>query len=547
MGMDAPNIAQMSAEERMALMASEAAPVFDTDLELAIDDNMTGAPWGDKYPKDPEQWENQLWRLHNLYFIVAKDGNKCLFQPNWAQVGLIENLWYLNVILKARQFGFTTFIDILLLDNAIWQPDQRNGIIAHNREDAVVIFRDKVKYPYDHLPQGIKDKMAPKLDSANEMLFSNNSSIRVGTSMRSGTFQMLHISEYGKLCAKTPEKAREVKTGALNTVQKGQIVFIESTAEGRSGHFFELCERAQNMEKMGKQLSALDYKFHFFPWWISPDYQLDDAEIHADMVIPKDLLEYFYELEAEIGKRLSMGQKIWYWKKWQDQGDDMKREYPSTPKEAFEASIEGAYFKHQMARVRLEKRIRPIPYIDAFPVDTFWDFGYNDRNCIWFMQHVGLEYRFIDYYDNSGEELAHYVKILQERPYIYGTHYVPWDAGHKDLKRRESLEDRFHDLHVRNTLTIDRIDTEAQGYNATRAILGQCWFDESNCAKGIEGLDHYRKEWDEKLGEFKDMPKHDWASHPSKAFETFATGYRRRPSSGKTGTGRRTRPSGMAV
>ncbi|TFH43024.1 MAG: hypothetical protein E4H01_12640 [Lysobacterales bacterium] len=226
MGMDAPNIAQMSAEERMALMASEAAPVFDTDLELAIDDTMTGAPWGDKYPKDPEQWENQLWRLHNLYFIVAKDGNKCLFQPNWAQVGLIENLWYLNVILKARQFGFTTFIDILLLDNAIWQPDQRNGIIAHNREDAVVIFRDKVKYPYDHLPQGIKDKMAPKLDSANEMLFSNNSSIRVGTSMRSGTFQMLHISEYGKLCAKTPEKAREVKTGALNTVQKGQIVFI---------------------------------------------------------------------------------------------------------------------------------------------------------------------------------------------------------------------------------------------------------------------------------------------------------------------------------
>jgi len=55
MGMDAPNIAQMSAEERMALMASEAAPVFDTDLELAIDDTMTGAPWGDKYPKDPEQ------------------------------------------------------------------------------------------------------------------------------------------------------------------------------------------------------------------------------------------------------------------------------------------------------------------------------------------------------------------------------------------------------------------------------------------------------------------------------------------------------------
>ena len=86
-------------------------------------------------------------------------------------------------------------------------------------------------------------------------MLSNNSSIRVGTSLRSGTLQYLHISEYGKLCAQFPEKAREVRTGALNTVQAGQVVFIESTAEGQEGHFFDLCEAR---ESQGADADAAD-------------------------------------------------------------------------------------------------------------------------------------------------------------------------------------------------------------------------------------------------------------------------------------------------
>jgi hypothetical protein len=83
--------------------------------------------------------------------------------------------------------------------------------------------------------------------------------------MRSGTLQCLHVSEYGQLCAKFPDKAREVRTGALNTVQAGQVVFIESTAEGKEGHFYELCEAAQSKQRIGMPLTSLDFKFHFFP------------------------------------------------------------------------------------------------------------------------------------------------------------------------------------------------------------------------------------------------------------------------------------------
>ena len=146
----------------------------------------------------------------------------------------------------------------------------RAGTIAHRLDDARVIFRDKIRYPYDNLPEALKGGNPDCQGRADELEFNNNSAIRVSTSMRSGTLQYLHVSEYGQLCAKFPDKAREVRTGALNTVQAGQIVFIESTAEGREGHFYDLCEEAQAKQRMGTPLTPLDFKFNFFPWFRVP-------------------------------------------------------------------------------------------------------------------------------------------------------------------------------------------------------------------------------------------------------------------------------------
>src|SRR5262249_55420510 len=157
--------------------------------------------------------------------------------------------------LKARQLGFTTFIQLLMLDACLFNSNIRAGTIAHRLDDARTIFRDKVRAPYESLPDGLKAARPIIRDSADEILFANNSSIRVSTSMRSGTLQYLHVSEYGQLDSKFPDKAREVRTGALNTVQAGQVVFIESTAQGQEGHFFELCEAAQAKQRMGTLLT----------------------------------------------------------------------------------------------------------------------------------------------------------------------------------------------------------------------------------------------------------------------------------------------------
>ena len=389
-------------------------------------------------------------------------------------------------------------------------------MIAHKLDDAKAFFADKIKFAYDNLPPEFRAVVSATQDAADSMKFSNGSSIRVGTSLRSGTLQRLHVSEYGKLCAKYPEKAREVKSGAFNTVQAGQRIVVESTAEGQGGHFFELTEEAQAKQVAGIDLTDLDFKFHFSPWWTSPEYTLD-----ADVLITKEFQDYFDKLTAE-GVSLTAGQKNWYVKKAQQQGDDMKREYPSTPKEAFETSIEGAYFARQMEAMRKQGRICRIPVIDA-PVYTTWDLGYDDAMTIIFWQDVGLERRAIDYEEHSGEGFGFYAKLLTDKGYNYSRHYMPHDADHHMLNVKATT--RKQEAEKAGIVPIDvlkRIATEQDGIAASRAFLPSVYIDQERCDRLIQCLDNYRKEWDEKLGVFKSTPRHDWASHGAKAFESAA-------------------------
>ena len=166
-----------------------------------------------------DQFLDPRWRLSNLYKIVDKRGRAIPFRPNDAQLEFLGDTHDNNIILKARQLGFTTLCCLIYLDACIFAPNTRAGVIAHRLDDAKVIFRDKVKFPFDHLDEGIKAQVATRQDSADTLTLANNSSIRVSTSMRSGTLQYLHVSEFGKICAQFPEKAREIVTGALNAVE----------------------------------------------------------------------------------------------------------------------------------------------------------------------------------------------------------------------------------------------------------------------------------------------------------------------------------------
>ena len=464
-----------------------------------------------------KRWPDKLARLRGgFYRIKDKDGRVIPFCLNEDQERFLAESHGMDVILKARQKGFTTVILIDYLDDCLFIPGTGAGIVAHNREDSEAFFADKVKFAYDELPDEFRAVVSAEQDTAKSLKFSNGSSIRVGTSLRSGTFQRLHISEYGKLCAKYPEKAREVRTGALNTVQAGQKIRVESTAEGQAGHFYEMTSAARRKQDQGTPLTSLDFKFHFAPWWTSREYVLGE-----DVTETTEDQEYFAKLEAE-GVHLTRQQRAWYVKKAEQQGEDMKREYPSTPDEAFEASIEGAYFAREMRKLRKEKRICRIPIMDA-PVYTTWDLGLNDSMAITFWQDHGFERRAVDYYENSGEGFAHYARVLTDKGYHYSRHFMPHDASQRALTEvAEPRKAHAERAGIKPIEVLKRIETEQSGIDASRAFLASVWLDEERCARLIMCLDNYRKAWDDKLGVFKTYALHDEFSHGYKSFESAA-------------------------
>lgn len=474
-----------------------------------------------------DQFSDVRWRLNNLYFIEDKTGRRVAFRMNSAQERLFNEMHVLNIVLKARQMGFSTLIDLFILDQCMFNSHTAAGIIAHRLEDATKIFTSKIKFPYDNYPEQLKAANPPVNDSKTELVLKNHSTISVGTSHRSGTLQILHVSEYGKICATFPEKALEIKTGALNTIAPGQMAFIESTAEGKEGDFYERVKVARALEDSGSRLTEMDWKFHFFPWFEDRTYRLQAD----DIVLGQEDIHYFEKLEAQ-GIKLDAEQKAWHAKKTVDQGEEMSREYPSTPDEAFEAAIEGAYFARQMVRARRDNRIGRVPFSQRLAVNTFWDIGINDTTNIWLHQHENGANRFVGYYFNDGEGLAHYINWLRqwglERGAVWGKHYGPHDIDNREfgtgITRKETAQKLGFKFEV-----VPKVAMKSNAIEAARGVLSTCYFDESACSEGIRHLDGYRKVWNDLLGVWRDEPRHDENSHGADAFMTFATGWRSPP------------------
>lgn len=469
------------------------------------------------------KYPDKLARLRGgFYDIKNKQGRKEPFRMNAHQEQFLLTRHGMDVVLKARQLGYTTVIQLDMLDDCLFMSNLSAGVIAHNLVDAKAFFRDKIKFAYDNLPDTFRKIRSADNDSAESLRFNNGSSVRVGVSLRSGTLQRLHVSEYGKLCAKYPDRAEEVKTGAFNTVAVGMNITVESTAEGRAGEFHDMVKKARHHEEEGRDLTALDFKFHFTAWWEDEGNILD-----ADVIETSEMQEYFARTMQHPWLKsrnvvFSREQRAWYVKKAEQQGDKMKQEHPSHPDEAFEASVEGAYFGPQMLKMRSEGRICRIPILDI-PVYTTWDLGVGDAMTICFWQDVGLERRLIDYYENSGEGFGHYAKVLKDRGYNYSEHFMPHDVMHRSLgKDAKSRKEHAEESGIKPVRVVPRIASEADGIEASRSYLPNVYIDEARCVRLVDCLDSYRKEWDERLATWKDKPLHDQFSHGYKAFETAA-------------------------
>lgn len=308
---------------------------------------------------NPDLIKNQEWRLNNLYWIITKDGDKKVFTMNRAQKHFfdtylnIPNPYHRHCILKSRQLGFTTFIDLFILDSILFNTNKEGIVIAHKVEDATQIFDKKIDFAIRNMAEDVKGaffkinhnsarKIQAIIDYGPDK--GSTSSIAVSLSGRSGTYHLVHISEFAKMCVMYPKRAEEVETGTFPAVPFDGFIFIESTAEGMAGRFYEIFnENWINRDKITPLLSQVQFLPHFYNW------QYDDMELKKIYEnIPVSKMEPCEIDWAEYQKEHNLSDKeiTYYYMKWLQFGgknspDAVKKlmqEFPTTHEEAFLAT-----------------------------------------------------------------------------------------------------------------------------------------------------------------------------------------------------------------
>jgi len=474
-----------------------------------------------------EKLSDPHWRLRNLYWVVNKDGKAQLFTPWPEQEKFYDNIWYRNVIPKARQRGFSTAVQLMMLDGAIFVPATSAAVIAQDDAIAIQIMQKKMKFAYDRLPDFIRNEVARvRYNNKHEFAWNNDSSMLVASSTRGNTLQWLHVSEYGQICAKSPDHAEEIQEGSLASVDQHGTIVVESTVETPFGHFSEMVKTAQAVQQSGRPLTPMDYRLHFASWWDADEYETDPTHI---VISPKDKA-YFHRIEAEIGRDISSRKRAWYVAKrdieYGGASEKMWRQYPSTLDEAFTVSADGLWLSEALVLARVQNRIGKVPFRPGIPVNTFWDL--RDNKVVWFQQAVDGNDHWINFFQCSGEPYSFVVRHMQElqssHGYVWGRHVLPHDGDTKaeSATQLKTPRDMLSDLGLRNIEIVPRIPDVTTGIDQLRQAFASYFFDEENCKDGIVHLGGYAKVWNKTMAVWSEEPAKNGHEHAADAIRQHA-------------------------
>ena len=511
---------------------------------------------------------DRVWRLNNLYWIKDKYAKAVRFKLSWAQRLLMQNRHTLNTILKVRQLGMSTLVEIYMLDKLLFQEKFQGGIIDYSLDDAKKKL-EKIRFAWDNLDNasdaddtedkekkkaikeaaelgeivkqstGIKKKdgsWEPKKANDTEIAFTNGSSVWAGTSLRGGTIQLLHISEYGKIAFKEPIKSKEIREGALNTVAQGMEVFIESTHEGgRRGDNYDILAMAMENQKKEK-LSPMDWKYHFFSWYEQPEYVLNPE---FETLTPA-LERYFEKIKNTYGIDLPPERKAWYAAKKREQKEGMLKEYPTVANEALDAIIEGSIYGGIITSLRTEGKIYNFSHEPSRPFYTSWDIGVSDYTSIWLVQVSGREILWLDCFEDNGREAGHYVNHAVRQwetdfDMLVASNLLPHDANIREKGSGRTYVSYLEEAGLKNIQVVSRTPDVWIGINLTRDLLVKSVF-HSRCGErkkvngierpsALENLEGYRTKKETNETVIRENPVHDACSHTADGMRTFTEGY----------------------
>jgi hypothetical protein len=234
----------------------------------------------------------------------------------WAATGRVR-----FVVLKARQQGLSTVIMAFQYWWLSQHPANKGLVMAHEADSTQTLF-DMYKRTHDNCPELLRP--ATKYSSKTELTFSSlDTGIRVATAggrgvARGETLQTTHLSEV----AFWPVAFASTNfNGLIQAVpnEDNTFAFIESTANGMSGKFFELAQGAIRGEN--------EFELFFSGWNESEEYR-EPAPENFQRTPDEQKLAKAYDLDDD--------QLYWRRRKIAQNGLALfQQEYPLTAEEAF--------------------------------------------------------------------------------------------------------------------------------------------------------------------------------------------------------------------
>ena len=400
------------------------------------------------------------------------------YKPRELQKKIHSDLMRWTVIVCHRRFGKTVFAINELLKQCLTSTKERPryAYLAPTYKQAKTIAWDYLKHYSRGIPDIKINESELRIDYPNDgriQLFGCDSP----DALRGLYLDGAVLDEYAQMPSSL---FGEVLRPALSD-REGWAIFI-GTPKGKNS-FYELYSKADSSDK-----------------WFTQTYKASETKI----VKEEELIDAQEIMTPE----------------------EYEQEYECS----WTAAIKGAVYGREMAAAMATKRIGFVPIETKIDVHTFWDLGISDAMTIWFVQAIGKEIRLINYYQNSGEGMAHYIQYLKnfarDNGVSYGDHFAPHDIEVRELMNGKSRRDTAREMGI--NFRVVKQHKVADGIEAARKLFSRVWIDETRCKYGIECLSQYRYDYDEKRGMFRDSPLHDWSSHGADSFRYIAMGWQDR-------------------
>jgi len=284
--------------------------------------------------------------------------------------------------------------------------------------------------------------------------------------------------------------------------ESGGWLIINGTQRDTNNQLYKLIEATKdNPQWYTSWQYPEDIKSYYWKSPIDPDTGKREIEINLELEGKRDPLTGIPYENIQDLVDVEPHKKVLY-----------MREYMNIP-----MSVEmGSYYSDLLNIAEQKDNIGNFKHNPSLPVYTAWDIGIRDSTSIVFFQ-MDVDTKtpiIIDYYEETGKGVAHYIDKLRAKPYRYGQHFVPVDASKRSFQMGIDLVELCRVTHGFRMTKLHKTVSLKSDIELCREIIPDTKFNLGS--KEVKVLVEHLYGYSENPNTNK--PEHDNHSHAADAF-----------------------------